>query len=83
MDDQLARRLLRQIKILNFIIITFAVIFVSVFAVAGIFAYKAVQEVRDAKNSLNSVQTKANDALNVQDELCASALVRSQTELCN
>lgn len=86
MDDQLARRLLRQIKVLNFLIIFFAIIFLVTFAVAGVFAYQAVQEVRDAKQTLNSVQEQTKDTLNVQDELCgsgASSLLKSQTDLCN
>ena len=87
-DEQLARRLLRQIKVLNFLIIFFAVVFMAIFAVAGVFAYAAVQEVKDAKDSLTSVQQKATDSLNVRDDLCSSSgtvstLLKNQSELCN
>lgn len=86
MNDQLARRLLRQIKVLNFLIVFFAFVFLAVFAAAGFFGYKAVQEIRDAKSTLNTVQNQAKDSLNIQDELCngsASALIRSNSDVCS
>lgn len=88
MDEQLARRLLRQIKVLNFLIIFFSIVFLAIFVVAGIFGYAAIKEVRDAKNSLTSVQGQAEDTLDVRDELCGgsgnlSALVKAQSDICN
>lgn len=88
MDEVLARKLSRQLRLLNFLIVFFALIFMVLFAIAGLFAYKAVQEVRDAKNSLTSVQQQATDTLNVRDDLCNTggslgSLLKSQSDVCN
>lgn len=88
MDEALARKLSRQLKLLNFLIVFFALVFMAVFAVAGIFAYGALQEVRDAKGTLTSLQGKTEDTLNVRSELCdssgtLSALLKSQSDVCN
>lgn len=88
MDEALARKLSRQLKILNFFLVLFTLVFLAVFAVAGVFAYKAVQEVRDAKDSLTSLQAKAEDNLEIKSELCSSegtlgALIKNQSDICN
>lgn len=84
MDEVLARKLLRQIKLLNFFLVFFAAIFLVVFAVAGVFAYKAVQEVRDARESITSVR----ESVQVKNQLCDSssslaALLQEQTDVCS
>jgi len=88
MDEALARKLSRQIKLLNFLLVFFAFIFIGFFVVAGIFAAGALQEVRDAKSTLNSLQGKTQDTLNVRDELCGSSgslstLLKAQSDVCN
>jgi high-affinity Fe2+/Pb2+ permease len=88
MDEALAKKLSRQLKLLNFLLVFFVLIFMSFFAVAGLFAYGAMQEVRDAKNTLTNLQGKTEDTLNVRSELCDSSgtlstLLKAQSNICN
>jgi len=89
MDEALTRKLLRQVRLLNFLIISSTLVFLALFAVAGYFGYQAMQEVRRAQNSLNSVQTSTSQsAAELQDELCSSdgtlsALIKNQSDICN
>ena len=88
MDEKLLRKLLRQVRFLNFLIVFFAIVFLGLFAVAGIFAMSVVREVRDARDNLTSVQQQAQDTFDVRNELCAGqgslqSLLKAQTEICN
>ena len=88
MDEVLAQKILRNVRILNGIIIFFSLIIITVFIIAGFLTYKVLTEVRDAKNSVTSLQTKAEENLNFQSELCdsngsVSSLLKNQTEVCN
>ncbi|CAN5192652.1 hypothetical protein BH09PAT3_BH09PAT3_1500 [soil metagenome] len=87
MDEALARKLSRQLRLLNFFVVFFSIIFLILFAVAGVFAYKAITEIRDAKNSLTSLQDKAEQNLDLQSKLCDSSgslgsLIKSQSDVC-
>ncbi|MDB5169927.1 MAG: hypothetical protein JWN82_323 [Candidatus Saccharibacteria bacterium] len=87
MDEALIRKLSRQVKVLNFFLVFFSVIFIAVLAVTGLVAYRALQEVRDAKNTLTSLQSQAGENLNVKNDLCDSSgtlgsLLKSQSDVC-
>ena len=89
MDEALARKLLRNVRILNGFIIFFSVILISVFAITGVIAYKVLTEVRNAKDSVTSLQTTAEDSLDFKSQLCDSSsgslktLLQSQSDICN
>ena len=87
MDELLAKQVLRQLRILNTFLITFAVIFMVFFLVAGIFVYKAVQEVRQAKESLTTLQSKVEGSINLKSQICdssssASELLKNRSSVC-
>ena len=88
MDEVLARKLLRNVRILNAFIIFFSVVIITVFVIAGLLTYKVLTEIRDAKESVTSLQTKAEDSLNIKSQLCDSngslkALLENQSDVCN
>lgn len=89
MDEVLARKLLRNVRILNAFIIFFSLIIITVFVVAGILTYKVLTEIRDAKNSVTSLQSKAEDNLDFKNQLCGSssgslkALLQNQSDICD
>lgn len=88
MDEALARKLSRQLRLLNSLIVFFSLIFLVLFAIAGVFAYRAITEIRDAKNSLTSLQGKAQQNLDFKSNLCSdsgsvSTLLKKQSDICN
>jgi hypothetical protein len=88
MDEALVRKLSRQVKVLNFFLVFFSLIFLAVLAVTGLVAYQALQEVRDAKHTLDSLQQDASTNLNVKNDLCDSTgtlgtLLKQQSDVCN
>jgi phosphoglycerate-specific signal transduction histidine kinase len=87
MDELLAKQLLRQLRILNTFLIGFAVTFLILFIVAGVFMYKAYREVQDAKESLNSLQQKVQGSVDIKAQLCDSKstisdLIKNRSEIC-
>ncbi len=87
MDDLLARQLLRQLKIINTFMIALAVIFLTFFIITGVVVYKVAREVHDAKNSINSLQTKLQSNIDVKSKLCdtngsVSNLLKDQSKIC-
>lgn len=87
MDELLVKQLLRQLKIINTFMIILVVTFLTFFIVTGVVVYKAVQEVRDAKNSINSLQDKLQGNINLKTEICdsdssVSDLLKNRSEIC-
>ncbi len=88
MDEVLIRKLARQVKLLNFFLVFFSVVFVAVLAVSGMFAYQALQEVRDAKHTLDSLRQVTGSDSTVKNDLCDSSgtlgtLLQQQSDLCD
>lgn len=89
MDEQLARKLLRNVRILNGFLIAFSLIIITVFAITGVLAYKVLTEIRDTKQSFTSLQDTAEENLNFRDKLCKSSggylrtLIEQQPDICN
>ena len=88
MNEQLAKQLTRQLRLLNFWITFFGVIILASLAVSGYFMYRAYTYVKKAESSLTSLQQKAQLNVDVQDKLCNSkssfsGLIKEQSTLCN
>ena len=88
MDEVILKQLTRQLKLLNFWVSFFGILFLICFAVAGYFAYKAVTEVRKVESSLTSSQQSLEQNINLKNNLCnsstgVSALIKKQTSVCN
>lgn len=87
MDDVLAKKLLRNVRILNGFIIFFSLVIITIFTIAGILTYKVLTAIRDTKESFTSLETKAEESLDFQSQLCDSngsvaALLKNQTDVC-
>lgn len=87
MDDKLIKKLSRQVRVLNVFLVIFSLIFLIVLAVTGFVAYRAMQEVQDARATLDSLQRDARDNLTIRDDLCETTgtlntLLRQQSDLC-
>ena len=92
MDDNRLRKLSKQIRLLNVLLVTVALVFVAGFAATVGIGYLAVQEVRKTNDQLRSVQqsvtSAGGSATDLQEQLCNSsgtlkALISSQTDVCN
>ena len=88
MDNEvLIKKLTRQVRILNFFLIFFSLIFLAVLTVVGVAAYGAKQEVDKAQITLTDLSDNASENLDLRDDLCATSgnlgsLIRSQSDLC-
>lgn len=88
LDPKMARKLLRNLRILNTLVIFFALLIISTFVVTGVLAYKVLTEVRETKDSFNSLTEKAQDNLNFKSDLCSSSgsvstLLKRQSSVCD
>ena len=92
MDENRLRKLSKQVRLLNVLLVLNALIFLVGFAGAVGVGYLAVQEIRKTNDQLHSVQQSVNtaggSATDLQDELCGSSgtlktLLSSQTDICN
>jgi len=87
MDEVLVRQLTRQLKLLNFWITFFGVLFVIGFIILGVLIYKVITFTHDAENKFTSLQQKTEQTLNVQKQLCTTksvgSLLQKDTGVCN
>lgn len=82
MDDKLARQMTRQLKMMNFWITFFGSVIVLMMLIFAFFAYKTVVFVRQTQETMTQLQTKTQNALNVKEDMCQSALL-SGTAFCS
>ena len=86
MDELLLRQLVRQLKIVNFWITTFGVLFLVALAVMGILLFKAITFLHTATDKLTSAQQSISNSLNVKQEVCSnknlSSLLSRTSDIC-
>ena len=75
MDEQVARQLTRQLKIINFWITFFGMIIVVTLLVLGFFIFKMVLFARSTEEKITKIQTQTTQTLNVKDDLCGNSLL--------
>jgi len=75
MDEQVARQLTRQLKIINFWITFFGTIIVVTLLVLGFFIFKMVLFARSTEEKITKIQTQTTQTLNVKDDLCGNSLL--------
>lgn len=81
LNDETVQKLTRQLKLLNFWITFFGSLILISMIITGVLVFKAFIFVRDAEQKISDIQTKTNQTLNVQDDLCTNAIVK-QLGLC-
>jgi uncharacterized membrane protein YjgN (DUF898 family) len=86
MDEIAVRQLTRQLKLLNFWITFFGVLFLACFLILGVLIYKVVSFTHDATSKMNDLQQKTSQTLNVQKQLCDTknigSLLQKETDVC-
>lgn len=82
MDEVLLKKLVRQLKWLNFWVSFFGFLFIITFVVAGILLFKAATYIHHADQSIQNLQTKTSQTLDVQNQLCSNPQVARYVSSC-
>ena len=87
MDEQLAKQITRQLRILNLWISIFGTLFLISLIVIGVLIFKLVTFTNNTADKITDIQNKTTDNLNVQKKLCDSknvgALLERETGSCD
>ena len=87
MDEQLVKQLTRQLKLLNFWITFFGVLFLVAFIIIGILIYKVVTFTQNTADKITDLQQKTQQTLDVQRQICksdaVSSLLKKGTGVCD
>lgn len=73
MNEQLERQLVRQLKILNFWITTFGVLFLLVLGVIGFFLLQAVMFIRTTNDSIQHFTQQTGETLDIKKKTCSGS----------
>jgi cell division protein FtsL len=79
MDEALTRKLIRQLRWLNFIVTFFGLLIVATLIVAAVLISRAVSDIHKAQNSISNLQE------NTTQQLCdsgAGSLLKNYTSSC-
>ena len=79
MDEKLQKKLIRQLRAIRFWLAFFGIILIVGFAFVGFLTFKAFTVITNTQKSLDSLQTKANQATQVKNDLCSNSLVATST----
>lgn len=85
MDEALTRKLVRQLRWLNFVVTFFGILFLAALVIAGILLYKAVSSLHKAEQSITSLQQNTSQTLNFQNQICSDTRLKAlagSTDLC-
>lgn len=86
MDDQLAKQLVKQLKILNLWITIFGTLILVTLAVLGYFVFRIVTFVNDTNTKIENFTTQTKDTLDVRGQVCdtdsVGGFLREQTGVC-
>lgn len=86
MDEVLLKQLVRQMKILNIWISIVGGLILVTIAICAFLLFKVVTFVQDTRDSVNNLQQKTEDSLNVKQQICDSnsigSLFQERSDLC-
>ncbi len=69
-NEVLLKQLVRQVKILNFWVSLFGVLFLATLAITGFLMFEAVSYIRTSTQKITDFQTKTSQTLDVQNQAC-------------
>lgn len=87
MNDEIARQLVRQLKVLNFWITSIGVVVIIGLIVIGVLLFQAISFIRDTKDSVTNFTTSTQQKLDLKSQACAgtdsfSTFIKSKTDVC-
>ena len=86
MDDQIARQLVKQLKILNIWITIFGTLILATLAVLGYFVFRIVTFVNDTNTKIDHLTSQTKETLDFKSKFCNSdsvgGFLRGNTDIC-
>ena len=87
MNEDIERKLLRQLKLLNFWITTFGVLLLVTLGIIGFFLFQAVVFIKDTGNKITNFEQTTTQKLDVKSQVCSgtdsfSAFIKNNTDAC-
>jgi hypothetical protein len=87
MNDEIERKLLRQLKLLNFWISTFGVLLLVTLGIIGFLMFQAVMFMKSTGDKITNFQETTTEKLDVKSQVCNgtdsfSAFIKSNTDAC-
>lgn len=87
MNEQTAKQLVRQLKIINFWISFYGVILIVIMGTLAFMMFQVVTFVRETNERIDALRTSAVESIDVQKKICQgddeiSGLIKRQTDLC-
>lgn len=70
MNEDLQRQLVRQLKILNFWITTFGVLFLIALGIIGFFLFQTVMFIKSTNDSIQNLKQSTTERLDVKKQVC-------------
>ena len=87
MNDESAKQLIRQLKIMNVWITLFGSLLVVGLIVMAILLFQLIGFIQDTNDKIESVKTQTSDSLNLKKQVCEgeggiSGFFKESTEVC-
>lgn len=87
MEEQLLRKLVRQMKFLNFFIGVFGVLIIGSIAVIGFLLFQVITFAQSAASDVRDFQQQTTESLDVRQQACEDetlgGFLRNNSEVCN
>lgn len=88
MDEQLLRKLIRQLKFLNFWITTFGILLLAALGIIGYLLFQMIGFIRETSNQVQQFQQSTTENLDVRQQACEDQgslgkFVRRQGNICD
>ncbi len=87
MDEILLKQIVRQLKLLNIWISLFGTLILISLIIAGVVLFKLITFANESLNDINSFQDKAQQSLDVKQQLCKNdnggSVLRKTTNICD
>ncbi len=71
MDQTVEKQLLKQLKILNFWITLFGILFLIILGIIGFFMYQTAMFVRDTSERVSDFQQSTTQSIDVKSQVCS------------
>ncbi len=71
MDQTVEKQLLKQLKILNFWITLFGILFLIILGIIGFFMYQTAMFVRDTSKRVSDFQQSTTQSIDVKSQVCS------------
>lgn len=88
MNEQLAKQLIRQLKLINFWIGTAMVLMIAGLIVLGLILFQLIHFVQGTTDKITTFTQTTQQNIDIRNKLCSSSgtlgsLIKNQTDICD